>query len=84
MTIKPSAEKRESNLDLHVPDSGTTWSVFYDEIPLIPPEAMSLGDVLIVRHQTNPGFMFMQATAPHGNAWKLEAVELKKSEPCDA
>ena len=78
MTTKPSTEKRKQTLDLHVPDSGTTWSVFYDQIPLIPPDQMSLGDVLIVRHKSNDGVMFMQATAPHNNAWRLEAVELKR------
>jgi hypothetical protein len=75
VSLTPETGARDSRLALLVPDSGRTWSVLYHEIRLIPPSAILLGDVFIVRHSDNPGVMIMQATAPHENAWHLEALE---------
>jgi hypothetical protein len=79
--MKPDGERPpESRLLLLVEDSGRTWSVLHHEINRIPPEAIQKGDVFIVRHATEPGVMFMQATRPHRTAWRLEALELAPKE----
>lgn len=75
---------RSSLLDLAVPDSGRTWSVLHHEIQRIPPDKLELGDVLIVRHATEPGVMFMQAISRRPGTGKLTGgwnlVELKLKE----
>ena len=72
----PSTAERGATLQFLVPDSGRTWSVLHDEIRQIPADAIEVGDVFIVRHATEPGVMFMQATAPFGTGWRLKTLEL--------
>jgi hypothetical protein len=76
--------ERSSLLDLAVPDSGRTWSVLHHEIQRIPPDKLEAGDVLIVRHATEPGVMIMQVVSRRpGNedlpgGWNLVELQLKK------
>ncbi len=68
---------RPRGLALLVEDSGRTWAVMYDEINLIPPDAVERGDVFIARNRTKPGVMVLQAVAPKPNGWVLEAIQLE-------
>ena len=79
--MKPDATRPKKVLSLAVKDSGRTWFVMYDEIDRIPGGEIEKGDVFIVRHPTNPGVMFMQATSPRPGrpgrplpGWTLENV----------
>ena len=78
--LSPDDQHLRARLKLLVEDSGRTWLVRYDEITRIPPDQIELGDVFLARHPTEPGVMALQATAPHRNAWKLEALTLERGE----
>jgi len=76
MRVDISDGKREPRLVLVVPDSGRTWCVRYDEIRKIPQDTLQVGDVMIVRHPTEKGVMFMQITEPQPGVLEFEALEL--------
>jgi len=67
-------ERPGERLYLRVPDSGRTWSVLYHNIKRIPADALQHGDVLIVRHATEPGVMLMQAIKDPKRKWRFADV----------
>lgn len=85
MKIEIGDGRREPKLQLVAPDSGRTWCVQYDEIRKIPQDALQSGDVLIVRHPTKEGVMFMQIIEPRPGVLEFEAIKLSvdKVEPGD-
>jgi len=76
MKVEISKGKREPRLALVAPDSGRTWCVRYDEIPKIPQDSLQAGDVMIARHPTKEGVMFMQITEPQPGVLEFEALKL--------
>lgn len=76
MRIEVSKGTRKPKLELVAPDSGRTWCVQYDEIRRIPQDSLQSGDVLIVRHPTKEGMMFMQIIEPRPGVLEFEALKL--------
>jgi hypothetical protein len=73
--------KRPTGLQLLVADSGRTWVVTYGQLRKLPHDALELGDVLVVRHETESGVMVLQSVGKNARgSWDLQPLQLAKAE----